>query len=452
MKFFGWGKNKDPQPQTVLQQANKPDARSGSHGPLDRCKSLSGMGSIMPNKGSSTTGMRKQQGLFGVEEERGLLSSARMPKVSSDDVADSEEKLQDKIRFVFSHEREGLLAIGTFALEQLQSIRNTIDGHLNATPEDGLDSSASALDDIMQSSDDEDQLQRSWIAARKTCDLPVFGDSVDTSGVESEAEKPPRYSDRDDSKALALYKPNPDPNTDSSSVKPVVLLTGLPPEIRRALDPATALLYGKSFLPHWTDAVPPPVLAKPPAPFVDEDYYSSRLCGLFSRKKSLSKSKRHDNQGQIVPAAGEEKKRLIPIELAAQETKKSILNFAAPGVPSIGKLAKLWRASCKQSTARIAPERRSPSPVKDLPAKGQALANVFASDEVLTAPELQVMRPSIGLPAGACSPKVAEFRKRVQMHERMLNAPGEFRDSFESSRDDYGHWIKDDEDFLVLEM
>lgn len=321
----------------------------------------------MPGKGSTTTGIRKQQGLFGVYEERYLHSSASMPKVSTEDVADSEEKLQDTIRFVFSHEREGLLAIGTFALEQLQSIRNTIDGHQKATPEDGLDTSTSALDDMMQSSDDEDQLQRRWLAARKTCDLPVFGDTVDSSGVESEAEQAPRNSDHDDSKALALYKPNPNRKANSSSVKPIVLLTALPPEIRRALDPASALLYGKSFLPHWTDAVPPPILAKPPAPFVDEDYYSSRLCGLFSRKKSL-KSKRHDNQGEIVPVDGEEKKRMIPIELAAQETKKSLLKFAAPGVLSIGKLAKLWRASCKQSTARIAPERK-PNPVKDLTAK-----------------------------------------------------------------------------------
>jgi hypothetical protein len=290
---------------------------------LDHCKS--GMGSVMPGKGS-TGKIRKQQGLFGVEEEGYLQRSA-----STKD-ADSEEKLQDTIRFVFSHEREGLLAIGTFALEQLQSIRNTIDGH----QKDELGSSA--LDDAVQSSDDEDQLQRRWLAARQTCDLPVFGDSVDTSGGESEAERA-----RDDSKALALYRP--DRKANAGNVKPVFLVTA---DIR-------------SFLPHWTDVVPPPVVAKP---FVDEDYYSSRLCGLFARRKSV-KSKRASNQGEIVPVDGEEKKRMIPIELAAQETKKSLMRLAAPGVPSLGKLAKLWRASCTQSAARIAPARK-PNPGKDL--------------------------------------------------------------------------------------
>ena len=75
-------------------------------------------------------------------------------------------------------------------------------------------------------------------------------------------------------------------------------------------------------------------------------------------------------------------------------------------------------------------------------------ANGVASGEVFTAPVPapvpQVMRPSGRLPAGACSPKVAEFKKRVQnMHKRMANAPGEPRGSVGSSP---GQWIKDDED------
>jgi hypothetical protein len=69
-----------------------------------------------------------------------------------------------------------------------------------------------------------------------------------------------------------------------------------------------------------------------------------------------------------------------------------------------------------------------------------------ASGEVFTTPAPQIMRPAGRLPAGACSPKVAECRKRVQMRERKGNAPGELRDGVGSSRDDYGHWIKDDED------
>lgn len=305
----------------------------------------------MPGRGNSTGIHRKQQGLFGVDDECYHHSTTSMPKASTEshgDDADSEEKLQDRIRFVFSHEREGLLAIGTFVLDQLQSIRDTIDGHQKAAPENAYNSFSSALDDMTQSSDDEEQLQRSWLEARKTCDLPVFGDSVDTSEAESEAEQPPRS---DDSKALALYKPNQ--TFTAPNPKPMVLLTSLPPEIRRALDPASALLYGKSFL------------AKSPTPFPDEDYYASRFCGVFSKRNANApKSKRHSSQA-IVPVDGEEKKRMRAIELAAQETKKSLLKFAAPSVLSLGKLAKLWRSTCKQSTARIGLERKpNPTPVK----------------------------------------------------------------------------------------
>jgi len=145
------------------------------------------MGSVMPSKGTSTS-VRSQRGLF---DEGYLNDTPTIPE------ADSEEKLQDKIRFVFSHEREGLLAIGTFALEQLQSIRNTIDGdQRGADPGDheyGFEAGVNLLaleNDTMQSSDDEDQLQRSWLAARQTCDLPVFGDTYEVD-VESEPEEVP---------------------------------------------------------------------------------------------------------------------------------------------------------------------------------------------------------------------------------------------------------------------
>lgn len=145
----------------------------------------------MPIKGSGTS-MRKQHGLFDSKDPS-----------SVDAEAETEEKLQsDNIRFVFSTEREGLLAIGTFALEQLQSIRNTIDGRQKGAldPAAAADNERSvvnllALDeDVMQSSDDEDQLQRSWLAARQVCDLPVFGDSFDDAAAESDNDQAPSPS------------------------------------------------------------------------------------------------------------------------------------------------------------------------------------------------------------------------------------------------------------------
>ena len=77
--------------------------------------------------------------------------------------------------------------------------------------------------------------------------------------------------------------------------------------------------------------------------------------------------------------------------------------------------------------------------------------NGIESGEVLTAPAPQPQRhsPPRRLPTDACSPKIAEFRRRVAMHERNnahANAiPGEVvRDGVGSDRGDCGHWIKTD--------
>lgn len=399
MKLFGWGKSKDSQPQG-RQQISKSDSRSGSYG-LDRS---SAMGPVMPGKGSGTS-MRKQQGLFDSKDPS-----------SVDAEAETEEKLQsDNIRFVFSHEREGLLAIGTFALEQLQSIRNTIDGHQKGAPDPAAaaaDNERSAInllaldEDVMQSSDDEDQLQRSWLAARQVCDLPVFGDALDDAAADSDNEQAPSPSpaaqnssgvQQDECRALTIYKGNPNVNPPAERT-PVIILA---PELQSVLK--------QPFLPHWTDSVPLPLIGNvnEPGPFADNDYYSTRLCGLFNKTSPRSK------RMPLVPAAtGEDGNRIIPIEKASmlESKKSSFLNFAAQGgaMPSLRKLAKLWKSSCTSSSARIAPERN-------------------------TSPQ---RTPQVPPPSG---PRGAEGRRRVQAHERMVV-------------DNQGHWIKDDEDFVVLEM
>ncbi|XP_024360138.1 uncharacterized protein [Physcomitrium patens] len=453
MKLFGWGKSKDPQPP-LLQQVKKSDPFARSCNGRDR--GTAGMGSFMPLKGNST-GVRKQQGLFDVEQEDYLLGCATTkPKVSNIDDPDSDKKIEDTLQFVFSHEREGLLAIGTFALEQLQSIRNIIDAHQKSGDHDGYEApnGASAMDsDMMQSSDDEDQLQRSWLAARKTCDLPVFGD-VESSRIESEPERAPtegRYASPNQSKALTLYDNGN--RTSNVAVKPIVLLTSLPPELRRILDPASALLYGRSQLPdlvpHWTDSVPPPVVAKVEGRSLDEVYYSSHLCGLLNFRKKPQKSDRtlakRSNAREIVPTPGEEKKWMIPIERAEDELAKTsfMKTLGSAGLPSLGKLAKLWRATCKQSSARIAPER------KPCPQQASKDPLDIPNEEVFTSPIVKPSSRSGQLSKGAWSLKVEEFRRRAQRHERMVNTSIA---ECSPSRDGSGHWIKTDEDFVVLEM
>lgn len=329
----------------------------------------------MPCKGSSTGIRNKQQGLFGVDDD-GYGSSKHRESIS--DVPACDEKLQDTIRFVFSHEQQGLLAIGTFALEQLTAVRNAIDEHQKAAAAAGGhgQDKYEACTGMMQSSDDEDSMPRTWLAnARKnTREMPVYGSNdVYTSGVELEPE---RGSDEpNQSKALTLYNSTGN-RIPIPGVKPIVLLTALPPELHKLFDPAN-LLYGKSqlpnFVPHWTDSVPPSVLAKADGLDADEEsYYSSRFCGLFgSKKKSSSNSNRLSRRGTAQYIEDEDSKKLST-KVIDQDAKKSMLNLGSNGMPSLAKLAKMWRSSCKQSSARIAPERSCSPPAS---------------------PELKVMKP-----------------------------------------------------------
>ena len=441
LQLFGWGKNKDIQPQTVLQQVKNPgalssilqwrssslsdklkrgdhnlesrecrlkfgvnlifashdvfgctDPRNSRHG-LDRETSF---GPRMPFKGSSTV-IRNKQRLFGVDDDGYLHGVTPKHKVNSSHNAPAcDEKLQDTIRFVFSHEQEGLLAIGTFALEQLAAVRDAMEVHQKETAagghdQDGFDSCTG----MMQSSDDEDALPRSWFAnARKnSCELSVYElNDVYISGVESEAERRPHEEGPRDlkefnhSKALALYKSKGN-RTPIAGVKPIVLLTALPPELRKVFDPAN-LLYGKSqlptFVPHWTDSVPIPVLARKDGPCADEEsYYSSRFCGLFGSKKKSS-TKRLSKRGTVHTEHEECQK--LSTKVTDQDSKKSMFSFGSNGMPSLNKLAKMWRSSCKQSSARIAPKPCSPRPSQEFKVMkfevSQALGSVACSQYI----------------------------------------------------------------------
>lgn len=167
----------------------------------------------------------------------------------------------------------------------------------------------------------------------------------------------------------------------------------LAPELQSALK--------QPFLPHWTDSVPLPLIANvnEPGSFADNDYYSTRLCGFFNKK--LPRSKRMP----LVPAATEEDgNRIIPIKKATmlEPKKSSFLNFAMQGeaMPSLRKLAKLWKSSCTSSSARIAPERNA-SPQRTPQVTNQPLAPNHTPPEQIHVPELEYMNSIQALFAGS---------------------------------------------------
>jgi hypothetical protein len=433
---------------------------------MDRGTSV---GPRMACKGASTGVVRsKQQGLFGVDDDGYLHGASKV----SQDAPVCDEKLQDTIRFVFRHEQEGLLAIGTFALEQLSAVRDAIDEHQNAghgqdEDEDGFESYTG----MMQSSDDEDAVPRSWLAKART-DM-----------CESEAERGPNEEESNPSnqcKAVTLYK-HSGSRTPIAGVRPIVLLTALPPELRKVFDPAKSQL--PTFVPHWTDSVPPPVLARSDGPCADEEsYYAPRFCGLFGSKKKISSNYKRLSKRGTVHFDNEEAKKLTT-KVIDPDAKKSMLSFGSNGMPSLGKLAKMWRSSCKQSSARIAPEREPYSPRPSQEFKVMKTFSVFTvhssrfrecvtfltilgacrgilmqgppcgieRGEVLTAPapQPQSLNPQRRRPTDACSSKVAEFRRRVAMQERNKAQAGAHagevaRDSVGSTWDGCGHWVKTD--------
>lgn len=427
MKLFEWGKSKTLQPQTVLQQVKKSDPRSSNHGQDQGMHTL-------PCKSSN---IRKQRGLFEVDDDD-YLPSAKVGAKSSSGRApnqNNDEKLHDTIRFVFSVEQEGLLAIGTFALEQLTATRDTRTDQKQIS--DGFESCTDFSD--------EDHLPR---IAKSTCEFPSH---IYSSGDESDDEEKLKQAAKPDSKALSLYIGNRSP---VAGTKPFVLLNALPPELRQTLDLANPRLHREPLhyvpLGHWTDSAAPPVVVLPKAN-VDQDYYSSYFCGLFSSQKSSLRSetaKRISTQKKVAEDHEE-----FSTKPADQNAKKSLLNFGTSRVPSIEKLAKLWRSSCLQSSARIAPERKSCSPRASQTSKG-ASSNEITSGEVLTTPVMlspgpcdNKMRPPGRIFSEDWSPKVAEFTRRAAMHER--NMEEERRDGEEN---DGGHWIKDDSEYVVLEM
>lgn len=195
MKFFGWGRKKDPSP---IQPTPHVEVKTSDDAPP---RNLRPFGSSLRWGSRDDTVLGREQG-----------GSSSLPRTSQDkdfealakEMAESgvawEDRLQETIRFVFSHEQEGLLAIGTFALDQLAGVRLGLDINrlkpspatpatpatptiLPATPTLPVDheSSVSSIQVALRSSDDEREMQHCC----KRKELPVSGDNDALSALHS---------------------------------------------------------------------------------------------------------------------------------------------------------------------------------------------------------------------------------------------------------------------------
>ena len=290
-------------------------------------------------------------------------------KAVGNDCGSEDEKMQETIRFVFTHEQEGLLAIGTFALDQLAGIRNALEENHHEKGADqlfgpGFDTfscnGGMVSENYYNETVDTDEEDKTWhqrwipgVTSGKKSEHPVFGDHK-TECTETDHHK---TSECNQSKALTLYKDNG--RRSPNGLRPIVLLTALPSDFKK-IDPALYSNNTPKLVPHWLEAVPPPLSsAVKEDSSSDDEYYSTSMCGLFTTKKKFPK--------------GENK----AVNCDQANPKKTLTKQGCKGM-TMSKLGQLWRATCKStSSAKVAPEIK-PSSARSLPENNGSTASTFA--------------------------------------------------------------------------
>lgn len=146
--------------------------------------------------------------VYSADEDEGLMVRSEIPGTVVENTW--EDRLQETIRFVFSHEQEGLLAIGTFALDQLAGVLEKLPavtttatdsgggGPVVTTTVSSRRSGAAAAGrklELRSSDEEEDEVlgcHRQLFGCKRP-ELPVFGDHdvafADSSDAKNVCEK-----------------------------------------------------------------------------------------------------------------------------------------------------------------------------------------------------------------------------------------------------------------------
>lgn len=284
------------------------------------------------------------------------------------DCGSEDEKMRETIRFVFTNEQEGLLAIGTFALDQLAGVRAALEENHHEKGADQLfgprfdtfSCRGGVVSGNYSETVDTDEEDQTWhqrwmpgITSGKKSELPVFGDHK-TDWTETDHHK---TSECNQSKALTMYTGNG--RRSPNGLRPIVLLTALPSDFKK-IDPALYSNNTPKLVPHWLESVSPPLSSaiKEDASSDDESY-STSMCGLFATKKKFPKDEnKAANCDQANP-------------------KTTLTKQGSKGM-TLSKLGQLWRATCKSTaSAKVAPEIKT-SPARCLPENNGSTASTFA--------------------------------------------------------------------------
>lgn len=146
--------------------------------------------------------------VYSADEDEGLMVDSGIPGTGVEN--SWEDRLQETIRFVFSHEQEGLLAIGTFALDQLAGVLEKLPAATTTATDSGGGPVAADTATCrrggaavagrkleLRSSDEEEDEEvlgcHRQLFGWKRPELPVFGDHdvafVDSSDAKNVCEK-----------------------------------------------------------------------------------------------------------------------------------------------------------------------------------------------------------------------------------------------------------------------
>lgn len=285
------------------------------------------------------------------EYEREMAPRSEAPEVAWED------RLQEKIRFVFSHEQEGLLAIGTFALDDLAGARFGLDIIEPSRTSDPscCNSTSSAISSIQHSDVDFDDaaLTEFCQQQQKRKELPVFGDHDALIDLQPVVES--------DVQVLPIQVLKPIVTTTNGADTAVGVVTTQKQQlqqVRLCLDfVMSAFEYHDRALTHaiaWHEkreetvcmsGVGSATSEHDDADDDDEQSYSPALCGLFPSRSRRSQSK------SVVEKEKQLKK--LPPESEANDVKKSVKSKGF-----CTSVARIWRSGCHgpPATAEVSPE------------------------------------------------------------------------------------------------